>query len=317
MVNFISKSRPNLDLQPIPEYLDPLEFNRPAVDYWNSKNVLSLKQLRRQIYMMNKIRSQVEDLAWRMNAKESLLILLNIIERRRIPIISGAMKSSLEKITNPLRRNVGFSPNEKLLENFMVPEPDKCFVDVGANIGWWALFVAQKGNEVHAFEPAPETYKILKEKGKNYPKLQCYQYALGDRDSTAQMGIYEKPWDGGVMSEEISGKRNNTVTVTIHTLDGLDLKNVGVIKIDTEGYETPILAGATQTILRHKPRLIIELHRGTGAAFQTYPQEFRRIACYLETIGYSWTIRYRRTSLREAQPFIIAENHEKREKPKK
>jgi len=258
--------------------------------------------------MMNKVKSQVEDFAWRMNWKENLLVLLNIIERRKVPLFSAAAKMSLEKITNPLRRNVGFSPNERILEEFMAPEKEKCFVDVGANIGWWAFFVARKGNEVHAFEPAPETCKILKEKGKIYPKLHCYQYALGDEESTAKMGIYDKPWDGGVMNTEIADKKNRSITVEIHTLDNLNLSNIGVIKIDTEGYETPILAGATQTILRQKPRLIIELHKGTGVAFQTYAREFQRIRCYLETINYCWTIRYRRTSLWEAQPFIIAES---------
>jgi len=46
-----------------------------------------------------------------------------------------------------------------------------------------------------------------------------------------------------------------TATVTIRSLDSINRTNVGVIKIDTEGYETPILAGAKNLIAKEKPRL--------------------------------------------------------------
>jgi len=65
------------------------------------------------------------------------------------------------------------------------------------------------------------------------------------------VAIGEEVWDGCVLNME--GKE--TATVTIRSLDSINRTNVGVIKIDTEGYETPILAGAKNLIAKEKPRL--------------------------------------------------------------
>jgi len=45
----------------------------------------------------------------------------------------------------------------------------------------------------------------------------------------------------------------NRVETAVKTLDSLGIRHVGLIKIDTEGYEIPILGGATETILSNKP----------------------------------------------------------------
>ena len=54
--------------------------------------------------------------------------------------------------------------------------------------------------------------------------------------------------------------------MAIRKLDSLRLPEVGVIKIDTEGYETPILQGAKESIQKYNPRLVIEIHKQTGKA---------------------------------------------------
>jgi FkbM family methyltransferase len=215
------------------------------------------------------------------------------------------MESIQTNLKNPLKRHV-FVKEEPFLEHFMVPERGRSLIDVGANVGYWASFVAKKGIEVCAFEPSPQTFNILKETAKKYPNMHCFPYALGEKDSTARMEVYANSWEGGVMDNKVDSSANKTVDVSLRTLDSLSLENVGVVKIDTEGYEVPILAGATKTILEHKPRLVIEVHKGNGMAMQTYDDEFKRIKNFLKTIGYAWIVRYRRTSLREAQPFVIA-----------
>ena len=83
---------------------------------------------------------------------------------------------------------------------------------------------------------------------------------------------------------------------------------VGVIKIDTEGYETLILQGAKETIQKYKPRLVIEVHKKTGKAAQTFEEEKKRIGKILQSLGYSWTVYCRQISLHgEMQPFLIGE----------
>ena len=43
-------------------------------------------------------------------------------------------------------------------------------------------------------------------------------------------------------------------------LDSLNLKRLDVFKIDTEGYELPVLNGVMRTIAEFKPKIIIEVH---------------------------------------------------------
>jgi len=239
-----------------------------------------------------------------MNIKDALVVILSILSRRQIPLLSNTLKSYIVEC-NPYRGKAILT-SEGFLAEYIVPEKGKCLVDIGASVGIWSLFVAEKGIEVHAFEPAPQTYGILKDKAKKYPNLHVYPWAIGNKDSVGKMGLYNHPWSGGVMEKAVVNPGEKTIDVTVHTLDSVNLANIGVIKIDTEGYETPILIGAKKTILKNKPMLLIEVHRGTGKASQSYAEEFDRIKNILKTFGYTWTVLYRRLTLREAQPFVIA-----------
>ncbi len=63
--------------------------------------------------------------------------------------------------------------------------------------------------------------------------------------------------DGGaIRRHEISTDR----------LDSFDFSNVGFIKIDVEGHEASVIAGATETLRRERPTLLVEInqlhHRG-------------------------------------------------------
>jgi FkbM family methyltransferase len=45
----------------------------------------------------------------------------------------------------------------------------------------------------------------------------------------------------------------NHILVTVRSLDSFDVQDVGLIKIDAEGYEVPVLLGARRTIEKSKP----------------------------------------------------------------
>ena len=46
--------------------------------------------------------------------------------------------------------------------------------------------------------------------------------------------------------------------IPVGKLDDYQLKNVGYVKIDTEGFELNVLEGARQTLLENKPIIIVE-----------------------------------------------------------
>lgn len=252
--------------------------------------------------ILRKARIQIEDIIWRNSLHETVKVFLSVLNRRGIPLPS-AVYTYFTKVDDSPQD----SGDEKFLEEFIVPKANQVLIDVGASIGDWSLFVAKKGKTVYAFEPSPKSFRVLLERTKDYPNIHPYSYALGETDTKGRMGLAAFSLSG-TMDEEIKGlHKGGTIDVVVRSLDSLSLSNIGVIKIDTEGYETPILMGASKTINRERPLLIIEVHRATGKALQTFSLELRRIYSILTDLGYSAITRYRYIGLRETQPFVIAE----------
>jgi FkbM family methyltransferase len=250
---------------------------------------------------INKVRVQIEDVVSQKSLRARAQIVLCVVNRRRIPLPSAIY----EFFTDPCEDNAADLGNEKFLAEYIIPESDKCFVDVGASIGDWTFFVAKEGNEVYAFEPSPKAYGILRKKAQTYSNVKLYMYALGDKDVVGRLGLSAFTLSGTMDLEINDLPGGGTIDVPVHKLDSLQLPTVGVIKIDTEGYEIPILQGARKTIQKDKPRIIIEIHKATGKAAETYDEELRRIKIILDDFGYKWIVRHRLIRLSEHQPFVI------------
>ena len=139
-----------------------------------------------------------------------------------------------------------------------------CFVDVGANIGLMSIFASNcVGNEgqVLAYEAHPKTAELLKENiGLNQLlNIQVCQYALGSEEG--QTKIYDN-WqiNRGGASLIVKTEDSNSFDIDIHQLDHKISSNLQpkVIKIDVEGFELEVLKGASETIKRFQPILIVE-----------------------------------------------------------
>ncbi len=61
------------------------------------------------------------------------------------------------------------------------------------------------------------------------------------------------------MPNEELKKRATVISVPVQTLDSFALENVLFIKLDVEGYESTIVAGALKTIKRCRPVLQVEI----------------------------------------------------------
>jgi len=184
--------------------------------------------------------------------------------------------------------------SEKFLEKYMFPKHNGCFVDVGANVGLWTFFMAKQGVEVHAFEPSPQPRRILRKYMRNL-NIHVYPYALGNGDYMANLKLHYISGHNGLVKES-SDFSGYCMKTPVKRLDALKLYNVGLIKIDTEGYEIPVLLGAKQTILMNKPRLIIEIHL-------PYKEQLQKIKHILTQLNYKWIVDHKTT----LQPHIIAD----------
>ena len=164
------------------------------------------------------------------------------------------------KISREVR---GVEPELAVLREFV---PVGCTaIDVGANRGYYSWALAGIGAAVEAFEPNPCLARFAAAKLGRRARL--HEVALSDRSGTATLYI---PRKASGSSLHITGNLGNVypqrnvdrISVRLATLDSYGFKSVGFIKIDVEGSEMEVLAGARETIRNNRPAMLIELLAG-------------------------------------------------------
>ncbi len=135
-------------------------------------------------------------------------------------------------------------------------------LDIGANKGVWSYLLAQICPEVHAFEPNPKMFSVLKSCAGD--TITCHPVALSNQSGQSSLFIPRRKSgslsnQGGSLSTRISGKDHQEVTVETRRLDEYNFDKIGFIKIDVEGFEMAVLEGAQETLARCRPTLVIEL----------------------------------------------------------
>ncbi len=180
----------------------------------------------------------------------------------------------------------GGDPYErKVLERIYRANLSGTAVDVGASIGNHALwFAAVCGLRVIAVEPLDHVR--LAENVALNPDLdiEVWPYALGDRRYTG---------DVTGAPAHVIGESFPEAGVRIRRLDDAEVTDVSLLKIDVEGMEPQVLAGAVETIQRDWPLIFAE-------AIDTDAR--RRVAAVLEPLGYRHVKTYGATPLLEWEP---------------
>ena len=161
-----------------------------------------------------------------------------------------------------------FSRYETMLFAQLVT-PDSLVADVGANIGAHTLFLAQAVGArgvVLAIEPQRAVYQLLCANLalNEVMNVRAIRAAAGAARGHAFVPIcdYAKPGNfGGI---ELADKGGEPVEVV--SIDSLQLPGCQFIKIDVEGQEQQVIAGAAETIARFKPTLYVENDRRQKSA---------------------------------------------------
>lgn len=150
---------------------------------------------------------------------------------------------------------------EKLYE---LCREDAVVLDIGCNIGFTALKLAQKAKagSVICFEPDPFNYACCRKNLElnRFHNIRALNVALGNDTGKVQMELRTPANRGGNRINQSSARG---LPVDIRRLDDLIgelmVDRVDLIKIDVEGYELKVMEGAEQTIRAFKPILFIEL----------------------------------------------------------
>lgn len=137
-------------------------------------------------------------------------------------------------------------------------------VDVGANIGTHTVYFARKvgpGGRVIAVEPQAFAYGLLAANvaQNGLGNVTLVRAAAGAEPGTAQVPIVDpkRARNFGAVAVGADG-RGATEAVPATTIDALELPACAVLKIDVEGMEVEVLAGARRTIERCKPVVFVE-----------------------------------------------------------
>lgn len=182
-----------------------------------------------------------------------------------------------------LHSNIDLHDHEDwIFKHLMVPNGG-FYVDVGGYIGSDAIYVAQSCNaSVVVVEPVPLHQEMIRKNAiLNGVNLQLIPCAAG--------AVEGKTWMDCNSMNSLQTTEGDGIEVQCRTLDDIcqDLPRLDVIKIDVEGAECDVVAGGLETIRKHRPKLIIEVHghfpgrqeNGAilAAQFQSLNYSFRRI----------------------------------------
>jgi FkbM family methyltransferase len=148
--------------------------------------------------------------------------------------------------------------------------PGQTVLDVGANIGAHTVFFAQAvgpSGSVFAFEPQRIVYQTLcgNLALNSLTNTHCFHAAVGSTPGRILLPVpnYGRPNNFGGFTVE--GHRQGE-SVPLLTIDSLKLPRCDFIKIDVEGMEQAVLAGAVETIAKFKPVLYVENDREAKSA---------------------------------------------------
>jgi len=153
-----------------------------------------------------------------------------------------------------------------LLTIFSMQRPGFVFYDVGANIGYYSTLCGRlfEPAAVVAFEPTPETA--------DWARRIADANGVAATTRVEQVAVGREAGEGLLHLSDVSEASNSLVAgfkpsgssipVEVVTIDdhvAVSGLVPDVVKIDAEGFEPEVLAGAQRTLAEHRPILVVEV----------------------------------------------------------
>ena len=147
--------------------------------------------------------------------------------------------------------------------------PGDLFVDIGANIGSYTILASTTGANTISFEPVPATYDALRDNlhlNRLESRVDARNQAVGRSIGTMEMIADQDTTNQALHSGYCyAGK---TILVPVVMLDdALQGAVPKVMKIDVEGFETEVLAGAAETLTDPDLQAVIMELNGSGTRY--------------------------------------------------
>ncbi len=156
-----------------------------------------------------------------------------------------------------------------LIRRFL--HPGETVIDVGAHVGYISCVAADcvgLSGQVHAFEPQPRLFKRLERLKHLNPNYRIYPVNLAAGDEDGFLTLYESSdgntgWNtlvpGFMPREQIRVQTSVRIRPLDTCIGEVDLRCVHFVKIDTEGFEYPVLRGLEKCMREHRPWMLCEI----------------------------------------------------------
>ena len=158
-------------------------------------------------------------------------------------------------------------------------KPDWIIIDIGANLGYYALLEAKLGGFVHAIEPVKRSFEILNKSIElnGYKNIKTYNLAIGSQNGTQNIIISHRNNWSTMLNLNIAVdkykqnfnrfykgiEKTETLTLDNFVRDN-NINKIDFIRMDVEGYETEIIKKADYafSLMPKGAHLTVEVHAG-------------------------------------------------------
>lgn len=150
--------------------------------------------------------------------------------------------------------------------------PSDIVLDCGANVGRFTDLFSWRGAVVHAFEPNPAAYTILKKRFLKNENVYCYNAAVGKTAGRLPLYLHSNyaqdpvKWSTGSSLQSDKSNVDVSTSVEVEVIDLSDFINsidqrVRLVKMDIEGEEVNILPALFESRALEKiDMLFVEVH---------------------------------------------------------
>ncbi len=148
-------------------------------------------------------------------------------------------------------------------------------LDIGAHVGFWSDWLAPQFAHVDAFEPHPLMQRCF---AANVRQANVTLHPVGLADAAMQVAMLLDPFNSGMSHVDLS----QPGSIPLARVDDFKFDDIDFIKLDTEGFETRVLSGARETLLRCRPLVLLE---EIGAYQERYGDAPESAGAFLLSLG--------------------------------
>jgi FkbM family methyltransferase len=165
------------------------------------------------------------------------------------------VKSSLQKRGWELNRvsHGGTGRRARLLSRLQVEQ----VLDVGANTGQYAQSLRAAGfsGRIVSFEPLPDAYREVLKSSAGDDRWEAHNVALGAADGEVEFNVSRDGVCSSVLAPTATLREAipqaepvSRISVPVRTLDAFAPEGRALLKIDTQGFEHEVIAGAGRSL---------------------------------------------------------------------